>query len=210
MKKLYLGLSPPSDDKNILHYPIIQIVAAPLDCLQIQKDFEKLQDATHLIFTSKTAVDLFFKALEYYNIKFLANRQIIAIGQATKESLKHKNIMTHFMPKQATSEGIIELVQSLDLEKPLFFWPHSALSRDVISTFFKKSKIPLIAPKIYTAVFNKNLPPLHFSEIEEIIFTSPSTIDNFIKLFGSIPLNKKLTTIGPVTKSHLDTHLKDH
>ena len=41
------------------------------------------------------------------------------------------------------------------------------------------------------------------SEIDRIIFTSPSTIDNFVKLYGYLPTDKELKTRGVVTEKHL-------
>lgn len=207
MKKLYLGLTAPRDEENLIHYPIIKIAPASLESEDLSIAFQKLPSCSHLIFTSKTAVALFFKALDHYSMAIPKDKQVIAIGKATKESLKKFGLDTHLMPQLATSEGLIELIASLNLKKASFFWPHSALSRDVISVFFENSKIPLIAPKLYTTKINDILPPLDLNDIEEIIFTSPSTIDSFIKAFGAIPPEKILTSIGPITSDHLKNQL---
>jgi uroporphyrinogen-III synthase len=48
------------------------------------------------------------------------------------------------------------------------------------------------------------------SKIDRIVFTSPSTIDNFIRLYGSLPEGKVFDTRGPVTEHYLHTKIKQH
>ena len=45
-------------------------------------------------------------------------------------------------------------------------------------------------------------------EVNCIVFTSPSTIDNFIRLYGSLPEGKMFETRGPVTEHYLQTIIK--
>ena len=45
-------------------------------------------------------------------------------------------------------------------------------------------------------------------EVGRIVFTSPSTIDNFISLYGSLPEGKVFDTRGPVTEQYLQTKIK--
>ena len=49
---------------------------------------------------------------------------------------------------------------------------------------------------------------VNLDEIARIVFTSPSTIDNFIRLYGSVPSGKELVTRGPVTAQYLQTIIK--
>ena len=41
------------------------------------------------------------------------------------------------------------------------------------------------------------------TKVDEIVFTSPSTVKAFLDVFSEIPQDKKLTTIGPVTEQAL-------
>ena len=50
------------------------------------------------------------------------------------------------------------------------------------------------------------LPDLN--KVDEIHFTSPSTVRAFLKLYGCFPKNKSLTAIGPVTQEYLQTELE--
>lgn len=100
--------------------------------------------------------------------------------------------------KEETAEGMLPLLASL---RPTDFvlWPHSQLSRNIIPRFLEERKIPYAAPILYNTIplHPKTPPPL--DAFDEIIFTSPSTVESFISLYGTLPSNKKLTSIGPVT-----------
>ena len=60
--------------------------------------------------------------------------------------------------------------------------------------------------------YNNRMPEhpkkVNLDEIDRIVFTSPSTIDNFIRLYGVLPEKKELVTRGPITEQHLQTILK--
>ncbi|MCM8809632.1 MAG: uroporphyrinogen-III synthase, partial [Candidatus Omnitrophica bacterium] len=55
----------------------------------------------------------------------------------------------------------------------------------------------------YKNVMPENLPDLDFDFFNEIIFSSPSTVRNFIKRYGKPPKRIKVKAIGQVTKKEL-------
>jgi uroporphyrinogen-III synthase len=44
---------------------------------------------------------------------------------------------------------------------------------------------------------------VNLDDVDKIIFTSPSTVDNFLRLYGEIPKGKILETRGVVTEKRL-------
>lgn len=188
-KILYLGLDPSRfiRDANIIHLPVIyteRIHESPLH----------IESYSHVIFTSKTAVDFFRPSA-------LINKTVIAIGPATEKRLHEKGIKPITAPR-ATQEGVIELLSSLDLQDGRILWPKSSLSRDVLEKFFIENNIFYTAVDLYhtKTLFQKTIDLEH---IDEIIFTSPSTVDGFVNNYGNIPICKTLTCIGPITKAYL-------
>jgi len=184
---LYLGLEKPElndTEINLIHYPIIQIIPKPPhECFL---SFSKLPQFTHFIFTSKTSVSIFFKylAIFSYFLADLREKQFIAVGQATAKSIKTYGIEKVLIAQNETAEGIVDLLKTMDLKNCYIFWPHSALSRDVIHTFLSKKRLKFEACVLYdTAPFlPKPLPDLN--EVDEIVFTSPSTVSAFLKNFS--------------------------
>ena len=94
-------------------------------------------------------------------------------------------------------------MRTQSLEKTHFFFPRSSLSRNVIINFFQKNYILFQDCFIYDTITQKKQPIPNLEDIDEIIFTSPSTIKAFLEIFSAIPLDKKLTTIGPITQKAL-------
>lgn len=215
MKKiLYFGLEVPEEwkskpsEKEILHYPLIKIEARPLNEPDIFHAFAKLEYFTHILLTSKTGVRLFFQAVDFFEKprQNITNKIFIAVGRATAKAIESHQINVNFVAKVECSEGITHLLNSLNLLEAKMLWPCSALSRDVISTFCRQKGIYLNALPLYTSVTNCAYQEALKEELpkaDELIFTSPSTVDAFIDLFGSLPKDKLITPIGPITAKKL-------
>ncbi len=195
---LYTGLDAPiSSDTNVIHTPLIQIV--PKDVSEIALAFEKAKSATHIIITSKTAT-----TLSSPHLKSLINKQFISVGAATTCSLQNLGITNILTASNECQEGIIELLETLALTNPFFFWPHSALSRPIISEYFKQKAYPFIEYVLYNTVFKAPAFALNFEQIDEIHFPSSSSVDAFFHFFGAPPKHAKLHTKGPVTSAYLE------
>ena len=50
----------------------------------------------------------------------------------------------------------------------------------------------------------KDVRKIDLTAIDRIVFTSPSTIDNFVKIYGYLPQNKELVTRGAITQKRLE------
>lgn len=211
-KILYLGLEPPQENPNVVHFPVIQINPRSCHSHDIKQAFSNILEYTHFIFTSKTAVRIFYQLVKQFEIdeKKINQTSIIAVGQSTAQSIKtygKKN--ADYIAKQECAEGIIDILKTIKLEQTHFFWPHSSGARNVITNFFIENKIALTECLLYDTIPIQmtSLPSLE--SFNEIIFTSPSTVSSFVNLFGKIPKDKKLTCIGPVTQSYLNQALID-
>ncbi|MGB7129016.1 MAG: uroporphyrinogen-III synthase [Candidatus Rhabdochlamydia sp.] len=206
MKKvLYLGTDPSyykAKGAQIIHYPVIQIV--PRMDSYIQAAYSKLANYTHLLFTSKNTVQVFFQQLNDLGISksLLEPITIIAIGQVTASYVK-KYAHCSFVAKEETQEGMVAFLRTQPLEKTHFFFPRSSLSRNVIMDFFQKNHILFQDCFIYDTIVQKKPPIPDLEDIDEIVFTSPSTIKAFLEIFSAIPLDKKLVTMGPITQKVL-------
>ena len=178
---MYLGLRPP---KGAFHYPVIRTVKIGNDLELVLKRWDEF---THIIFTSQSAV-------EYWSGPW--GKELIAIGPATAKALPKNSIIA----KEATQEGIAELIKGM---KGNFFYPRSKRARPFLIEFMKRERIPFFAFDLYDTQ-TQNLEPVpNIEEFDEIVFTSSSTIDAFLEIFGSLPKSKKLTAIGPITLAKL-------
>ncbi|HRD55550.1 MAG TPA: uroporphyrinogen-III synthase [Parachlamydiaceae bacterium] len=200
-KVLYLGLEKPENEKDkiFIHYPVIQIVPKPLN--ECKAALNQISSFTHIIFTSKTTVKIFF---EYFSDSHFSKKIWIAVGKSTKKSLENQGILNVLTPKEETAEGIISLLKTLPLNNSHIFWPHSALSRPILRNFFSQEKISFKECILYDTIpFWPGYTP-SFESIDEIIFTSPSTVDAFFNFFPNFAFHAKLNSIGPITKAKLE------
>lgn len=201
---LHLGLEPPPPKENeiIISYPVIRIVPRPPSSPDIVNTLSALHTFDAIIFTSKTAVELFF-ALKP-DARFLQNKQWIAVGTATAQRLNKNGVHTLATATDETAEGVVTLIDTLSLHTHTrFLWPHSALARRVIPDALAIRGFPLEECILYDTELQAPSPKPDLATIDEILFTSPSTIDGFLLAFGTLPKDKALRTIGPVTAAAL-------
>ena len=157
------------------HYPIIRIEKRPTPIF----------DAECAIVTSQS-IDL-----------PLHHKMIIAVGKKTAQKYPNAHIAD-----PETAEGVIALLERLKPKS--VFYPRSSLSRPLITDYLQKRAIPFEAPIAYDTYPNKPYELHNLDCMDEILFTSPSTVDAYIELFGPLPTDKILTPIGPVTAKTLN------
>ncbi len=197
MKKvLHVGLEAPKrDDAFVTHLPLIEIVP------KVGPDLLRMQEATHIIVTSKTTVSLIKEHL------IQTGAQFISVGSATTESLMSLGIKNVLTTPNECQEGAIELIDSLTFDDPFFFWPRSSLARPLLERYFEEKGFRYIACEVYNTLFKAPDRDISLQEFDEIHFTSPSTVDAFFHFFGRPPEGIDLKTKGHVTQSRLLTNL---
>ena len=208
-RQLYLGLNPSNylTTDLLTHVPLIKIVPAPLSA--VAESFKTFAHYTHILITSQSTIPFLLLYLKSLDLKIYEGQEktFLAVGKTTAKALKEVGIFVDSTPPEETSEGLISLFQQLDLQNAHLFWPHSALSRPVIRTYLLEKNIKFTECFLYTTETNypAQLPKL--TEFDEIIFTSPSTVDAFLQIFGSLPISKILTPIGKITAHYLKSKL---
>lgn len=198
---LYLGTDPLSYETqgrcqgHLIHYPIIKIVPRPAHTI---KAYKELSAFTHIIFTSKNAVKVFF---EHHPV--ISEKQLIAIGTVTAAHLTLQGYPPQYIAEQETQEGVIALLKQLDLKDPFFFLPRSSQARPLLIQFFEDHQIRYSACDLYDTVAQRLEVQPDWEQIDEIVFTSPTTVRAFLEIFKKFPEGKKLTPIGPITENEL-------
>ena len=180
---LYLGLDPSryKHSGELVHCPIIQVTPNPID-EEISRVWPLI---THVLFTSPSAVKHWPLSLE--------GKTIISIGHATASMLLVPSIIAPF----ATQEGVIALLETLDLTNVYLLWPRSSKARPLLLEYLAERKTHIF--DLYETSLRRPEVWPDLTSFDEIVFTSPSTVQAFVRLFGSIPADKKITPIGPVT-----------
>ena len=137
-------------------------------------------------------------------MRALSGTKILPIGQATASLLREKGLVPDFLPREFTSEGIIEILNTLDLTGRRVLLPRAEEARDIIVTFIKDHGGSCDVVPIYKASLPKEI--ASFDQKPDIItFTSSSTVNNFLTLYGKEALEgSTIASIGPVTTATLE------
>jgi uroporphyrinogen-III synthase len=198
---LYLGTDPKEFvcEGEITHYPVIQIV--PRSVKEFLSAYAGLNKYTHIIFTSKNGVNVFFTHLEQLNETF-SIQQVIAVGSVTASLLIKKGVKNIKIPAEETQEGIIALLKTLDLNNAHLFIPTSSLSRPLLCEFLTQNHVTYTTCSIYDTIPCSKDPKPNWEDYDQIVFTSPSTVNAFIAIFGHLP--QRSLAIGPVTQQAID------
>ena len=94
--------------------------------------------------------------------------------------------------------------EDLEEHRPAILYPQSNLSNNTIAEELYKAGYDVETISVYVNKMPKNPRRVNLNHFKRIVFTSPSTIDNFIKLYGKLPDNVEFITRGPITQAHLD------
>ena len=161
-----------------------------------------------IFFTSRFGVYYFFDRLFKlgYDTRILTGLKIAAIGCSTANKLKEYGIVADLVPKNECSMGLLaefkKIINQNTNHKPptTILLPRSDIADKGLTDGLTKLGFKVYPVVAYKNVIPENLPELDFDFFDEIIFTSPSTVRNFIKRYGKPPKKIKIRTIGPVTK----------
>ena len=203
-RQLYVGLEVPKrlQRVSVTHCPLIEIHPRSPEDPAVAHVCRQLHTYTHLLFTSKSAVEILFRFLE--EKKSLPGGSLaIAVGKATAAAISARSNLPVLVAQQETAEGIVDLLETMELTQAKVLWPHSALSRPVIVEYLEARGVECDSCVFYDTHMRRPEIMPDLKEYDEIIFTSPSTIDAFVELFGKLPDGKTLTCIGQVTEKHL-------
>ena len=203
MAVLYTGTNPSHfvSDKLVIHCPLIEIVPRPFDDVATQAMMADLDRYTHIVFTSKNTVPIFCTWAEKLGLPI--NAQIIAVGSITADALHAAGLKPALIASDEQQEGVIELLMLQNLERAYILVPRSSRARPHIQMFLETHRIRHQLCNLYDTVTKVPHPLPNLSVVDEIVFTSPSTVDAFIQIFDILPVDKQLTPIGPVTEEKL-------
>ena len=175
--------------------------------------------ANYILFTSQYSVNAAYKDIQ----AILDNKDahiypcFISIGDTTTEALHKAGVKDVIQVEKDNRYGVIEWFkkekEKFVAAKPryeqvknnrLVFYPHSSLSSEAIPLALQELGFSVDSVIAYNNVLPKNIRRVNLNHFKRIVFTSPSTIDNFIKLYGKLPENTEFITRGPITQEHLE------
>lgn len=186
---------------EIVHYPVIETVPRALSQLSV---YGQWSSYTHILVTSKNAVRVLFAHLAALGKDPLHPAKTwIAVGSVTAEHLQTRGVTHIEIASYETQEGVVALLHTIDLKKAFVFFPHSSLSRSVVEDHLKSAGALYVACPIYDTRYVSQEPKPYWPDFDQIVFTSPSTVQGCIAAFGALPHESLCCAIGPITAEAL-------
>jgi uroporphyrinogen-III synthase len=127
----------------------------------------------------------------------------VVIGETTAEVLREFNITPRWFADPTTSEGMLQLLKTkYELRGKKILFPRSSLPNPYL-----KSELTRLGAEVRELTIYQNIKPqvkaVDLSTIGKVIFTSPSTVKNFLETFGTIPDHWQILSKGPATNQTL-------
>ena len=229
---LYTGTLPDIEKRNpdYTYTPLIEIYNSSIFDLQyalydeenykyykgkgLAWDDDDEKKPKYVVFTSQHSIS---STIEYIPelLEEQENYRFISIGDTTTEALHNAGIKDVIQVEEDNRFGIIkwfekekEKYDEANARYEDIIYPHSSLSPEDIPLALQE-----LGFCVKSFVAYKNVMPEHprlviLNHFKRIVFTSPSTIDNFIELYGKLPENTEFITRGPITQKHLEEVLE--
>lgn len=201
-RTLYTGTI--CNNPTYIHTPLIEIQSLS-DYSYIKSHL--LQPFEYLLFTSRYTVQYTFKIVRELKID-ISSATIVSIGKTTTEALLQEGVSDLQQVAQDDSYGVIDWFAKQP--KGIVVYPRSAIAFPIIFDGLQTLGFTVHAVPVYTTICPSNPRKVNLDTIQKIVFTSPSTIDNFIKVYGELPKDKEFITRGSITKSYLESKLQEN
>ncbi len=174
---------------------------------KLLKTLANLHTYDWIIFTSNVTVETFYSFLKKGQALL---PKIAVIGEKTKEVLEDMGETVDFVPDEYVAEGFVDEFLPHVNQGERILIPKGNLARDYISAALKEKGAIVDEIIIYETFMpdesrGKLVKMLSEESLDILTFTSPSTIDHFMKIVEENQLRDKLehcivACIGPVSK----------
>lgn len=229
---LYTGTLPDIEKRNAdyTYTPLIEINNSSIfslkDALYDEENYEYYKGKglawddddekkpKYVVFTSQHSISSTIECIPELLVE-QENYIFISIGDTTTEALHNAGIKDVIQVEEDNRFGIIKWFEK---EKKKYdeanaryediIYPHSSLSPEDIPLALQELGFSVKSFVAYKNVMPEHPRLVNLNHFKRIVFTSPSTIDNFIELYGKLPGNTEFITRGPITQKHLEEVLE--
>ena len=229
---LYTGTLPDIEKRNAdyTYTPLIEINNSSIfslkDALYDEENYEYYKGKglawddddekkpKYVVFTSQHSISSTIECIPEL-LEEQENYIFISIGDTTTEALHNAGIKDVIQVEEDNRFGIIkwfekekEKYDEANARYEDIIYPHSSLSPEDIPLALQELGFSVKSFVAYKNVMPEHPRLVNLNHFKRIVFPSPSTIDNFIELYGKLPENTEFITRGPITQQHLEEVLE--
>ncbi len=200
---------------NVIPFPTLDIVP-PASWRVFDEVILADDKIDYLIFTSAHSVKMFARRCAELGIIFnFKDIKVVAIGNKTAAACKNQNVPVNIVPKDFSGGGVVAELVNHPLKEKVVFIPRSAIGREELPRGLEALGAVIKTAPVYNVTLpahekiNNHIEELHRSSPDMIIFTSPSTFENYLQILniahpGEYFANIKVAAIGPSTKAAIE------
>ncbi|MTK11454.1 MAG: uroporphyrinogen-III C-methyltransferase [Clostridiaceae bacterium] len=166
----------------------------------------KLNDYNYIVCTSVNGVNSLFDYLsdKNYDVRNI-KATFTAIGPATEEAIKARGIIPEIVAEKFVAESLFDSMKKVVKPGDKIFIPRAKNARPYLVQVLKEAGCIVDECHAYETVTGSLHNKDSFDEVDTVIFTSPSTVENMIKIVGLESIKqKKVISIGPITGKALE------
>jgi len=191
---------------NIIHRRIIDCVPID-DYTKADSVFKNISNFDWIVFTSVNGAKYLFERLYTMgkDARSLSNAKIAAIGKTTAKRLKEFGITADMVPENESSAGLLEEFAKLDMENKKVLLPQSEIASKELPEGLLNMQAATEKISVYKTI-DTDPGPIDFDYIDQILFTSGSTVRAFIKRFGQVRPGIKSYCLGLPTLNEAKKH----
>ncbi|MDR1746651.1 MAG: uroporphyrinogen-III C-methyltransferase [Tannerella sp.] len=189
-----------SSPDKIIHTPLIKIEKITPSAITQTIDIARFN---WIIFTSRYGVCYFFDLLKEmrFDGRKLASIQIGSVGKTTTAELNKRLIYPDLESATGSSEGILNYFRDNHLSGKHILLPRSNKGLQSFSEGLRALGNHVTDFPVYTNTFNDNAAKVNLSDLHKIVFSSPSCVHAFKRLYGNLPSGIQLIAKGLTTEN---------
>ncbi|GGA86007.1 uroporphyrinogen-III synthase [Ornithinibacillus halotolerans] len=193
-----------SSGADVYEVPLLKISCRTFN--QDIKMLRALEQFDWLFFTSINGVNCFFESINYHQLS-LPPIKIAVVGHKTEAQLEKYGYKADFLPSIYDGETFVKEFLNQYEEVGQVLLVQGNRSRDVIAKGLLEASVRFQSCIVYDTVNNDQSAPLlqkvlRSVKLDFITFTSPSTVEAFVKFSGEdIPEDTTIVCIGHTTEA---------
>lgn len=204
MRTLFTGItgSHPDDirrryGEDVVCTPLIDIAEVD-DDTALRQALADISRYDYVLFTSRFAVAPFTKHVPWPQEQ---KPRIVSIGRTTTETLRNAGCNRVEQVEQDNSYGVVQWFGQQPAGHVLI--PRSDIALPLIPDGLRQQGFDVTTVTAYVNRMPEHPEKVDLDTIGHIVFTSPSTVDRFVSLYGTLPADKRITARGPVTEARV-------
>jgi uroporphyrinogen III methyltransferase/synthase len=186
---------------TIVHRQIIRCIESENDD-QTDAYFKSPPKHNWIVFTSGNGIQFFFKKLYAagFDARIFANTKFAVIGKASGKRLLEFGIKADLTAATESSKGLLAAFSDIDINRLSILLPQAEISSTELADGLTDRGAAIDKLTVYKTV-ETEIDDVDLDYIDQILFTSGSTVRAFVNKFGSVPDHIEALCLGTPTQT---------